>query len=194
MAGSAPHGFGTEEDPRHSIIVAGGNGIVFVIVTAGTGDTERHHAGADNIDLIVDHVHVEVDIHGFGGFGTEGQKASSDQQTVAFCGRFRWKQVTRYLFGEETIVGEIIVECLNDVVAVPPGMGESRVATEAVIPVRFTIAGYVEPVPPPAFTKMRRGQQLIDQCFYSGLLSTLIVVQKSLDLFQRGGETGQVII
>ena len=94
MAGSAPHGFGTEEDPRHSIIVAGGNGIVFVIVTAGTGDTERHDAGTDDIDLIVDHVHVEVDVHRFSGFGAQSQETGGDQQTVAFCGRLRWKQVT----------------------------------------------------------------------------------------------------
>ena len=62
---------------------------------------------------------------------------------------------------EETIVRQILVDCLHYPVAIAPGVGvrNHRGAAEIV----FTIAGDVEPVAAPVLAEMRGGQESGDQ-------------------------------
>ena len=70
-------------------------------------------------------------------------------------------QVTGNLLPDELVVRHIGVECVDDPVAVPPGVGLCGVVkkpTEAI-----AVASDVEPVTPPPFTVLRRFEKFIDR-------------------------------
>ena len=63
------------------------------------------------------------------------------------------------LLADELVVGLVVVERVDDVVAIPPGVGVSEVLVHAV---GVGVAGHVEPVPAPALAVVRRGEQPVD--------------------------------
>ena len=65
------------------------------------------------------------------------------------------------LFNNEPVVGKIIVEGRDHVIAVRPGPGEDAVLKEDV-PLGVGIAGNVQPVAAPAFAVVWVGQQSVD--------------------------------
>jgi hypothetical protein len=83
------------------------------------------------------------------------------------------------LFGDEAVEGLILVEGVDDVVAVAPG---GRLGTVALVAVGFGIAGDVEPVPRPAFAVFGPVKQAIDDVLIG---IGRLVVQEGLLLLRR---------
>src|SRR5262249_17208765 len=91
------------------------------------------------------------------------------------------------LLAEKAVVGLVVVEALDDVVAVTP---DERLGTIALVTIGLGIADQVEPVASPLFAVMRRGEQPINQPLVG---IRRIVFQESVDLFGRRGKAGQVV-
>ncbi len=96
------------------------------------------------------------------------------------------EQITSDLLLHELIVGEILVEGADHVVAITPGF--------LLLEIKFMAAGFretdeIEPVPGPSLSIVRRGQQAVDN-----LLIRLrrFVGQESCDLFRRRRKAGEV--
>ena len=83
MSRRAPEGLGAPENAGQRVIIAGGNGVRFVIVTARAADTEPHDAAADDVDLIGDDIHFEIVIHRLGRLGPESEQAGGDELRIA---------------------------------------------------------------------------------------------------------------
>ncbi len=75
----------------------------------------------DRVDLVIDVVHLEprlealVDV-----LDTNGKQASRGHQAVAIRGAIRWQQVACDLLLEEAIVWDVLVERVDDIVAIAP--------------------------------------------------------------------------
>ena len=63
------------------------------------------------------------------------------------------------LLRDEAIVGQVVVEGADDVVAIPPGIREVDVPF---FPGRFAETGHIQPMPPPAFAVVWAGQSAIE--------------------------------
>ena len=70
------------------------------------------------------------------------------------------KQVAGKLLDRETIEWEVAVDGIDYPVAINVGVGTRAVGLVAV---RIGVPGQVEPVAPPAFAEVRRGEQPVDQ-------------------------------
>ena len=125
-------------------------------------DRQAEERPADGVDLLVDVVHDEpdleplVDVLARRAPGSRWRSAArrvllrvaAGSRSPAICSRMNWSY------------GLSRVERVDDVIAIPPGVGIGQVAGRAG---RFAVAGDVEPVPAPALAEVRRGQQPIDQ-------------------------------
>ena len=96
------HGLGAPKNSCESVIIAGGDGVELVVVTAGATDRESEKCTAYGIDLFIDQVHEELRFILFGeNFGAENEKAGSDP-AIRNCGwteGFGGEEVTSELFG-----------------------------------------------------------------------------------------------
>jgi len=63
------------------------------------------------------------------------------------------------LFAQELIVLPVLVERVDYVIAIPPGVFQHKRASAAA---RFGEAGNIQPVPPPALAELGRSKQAID--------------------------------
>ena len=88
------------------------------------------------------------------------------QAIVAGCGQAFDSRgvefVARQLLDEEAMVGLVVIESPNDVIAILPSV---RLGTIALETVGFRIANHVQPMTPPTLTEPRVGQQTIDDYF-----------------------------
>ncbi len=97
--------------------------------------------------------------------------------------------VARKLLEHEAVVGHVLVERLDDPVAVLPGAVLDAVALEAV---GLGVAHEIEPVPPPLLAVVRAGQQAIEQRRPRGVGIGLPCGDERVDLLGRRRKTGQV--
>jgi hypothetical protein len=84
MRGRAPHRLGALEDAGERVVIAGRNGVGFVIVAARAADAESHDAAADDVDLIGHDIHLEVVVHRL-----RRLRAEREQRPVAMSWRSR---------------------------------------------------------------------------------------------------------
>ena len=91
------------------------------------------------------------------------------------------QEVAGELFHNETVVGKVVVEGLNDVVAIAPGV---RIKVIFVHAGGVGVAGDVEPMTSPAFAIVRRGKQAVDDL---GVGVWGMVGQEGADLLRRRG-------
>ena len=92
------------------------------------------------------------------------------------------------LLAQELVVGLVVVEGVDDVVAVPPRVVAAVVLLE---PRRVGVAGHVHPVPAPALAVVRRVEQALDQPLPG---TSLLVGQELVDLLEGRGQAGEVEI
>ena len=71
-----------------------------------------------------------------------------------------WKDIAGNLLTNELIVGQVGVEAVDDVIAVPPRVRSKLVVFE---PVAFGVTDHVEPMASPAFAVVWRGEQPVDE-------------------------------
>ena len=160
MAGGVAEAARRGEDPGQGIVVPGEDRIELVVVAPGAGDGESEHGLGDDFDLLV----VNVVQHALlvllrDRFRAQGQETGGhDAAFVDRAGRFRRKQVSGDLLADEPVVGQVVVERLDDVVAVSPGV---RIPVVLVVARGIGVAGDIQPVPAPAFPVERGGQQAV---------------------------------
>ena len=100
----------------------------------------------------------------------------------------RPKGIAGDLFLQESIVGLVCIECLDDVVAVRPGVGTQLVALKTV---GIRIVRDVQPMLGEALAVVGRGEQLVDQ-FIVGL--GIRAVDKRLHRLWLGRQAKQIKI
>ena len=123
---------------------------------------------------------------------SDGEEAGGGQVAVAFPGGGSRKEVASYLLLQEEVVGNVVVEGPDDVVPVSPGMREGRIASQPIVAIRFAVTPNIQPMPAPAFTEMRRGQESIDQSLHCRLPVLLAGVEERADLVVGRSQSDEV--
>ena len=172
----------TGEDSGERVVIFRAYGVVLMVVAAGASDGEAEEATAD-------HVHA---IMAFVGAGlrwlrdTEVPRAQPEEAQTTAQPFVIGQQVAGDLRFDEGVIGQVLVQGVDYPVAVAPGVGIGfgRGAGEVVFPE----AGDIEPVAGPAFAKVGRGQQLVDEGFGRSLTG-----DKGLDFDGGWGQSGEVV-
>ena len=89
MSCGSPQGLCAFEDARESIVIPRRNGVRLVIMTARAADTQAHDAMADDANLVRHDIHLEVVIHRFCRFRTDGEESGRDELLVPLRLRIR---------------------------------------------------------------------------------------------------------
>ena len=97
------------------------------------------------------------------------------------------EKVAGELLDGELIKGEVGVDGVDDPIAIAPGVHAWAIFF---VSITIGIASLVEPVPAPAFAKMRRGKQALDETVVG---FRRFVVNKFADFLGRGGEPNEII-
>ena len=150
------------EDAVQRVVILRGDGIEFVIVAARARAGEAHQPFRHDINAVVEDV-VEV---------PHETLADGEETERGELGYFRLRlgeTVGGDLFDDELVVRQILVEGVNDVVAISPRVRVERLALAAALAVagRVGVARDVEPVPRPTLAVARRCEEAIDELFKS---------------------------
>src|SRR5215471_5843402 len=147
-----------EQRSLYPVIVALRNRIELMVVAAGALQRETQDAASDRADHVVQVVEaiLRVVILAEADLCVLAEKARRNQ-TVR---RHVSDLVARDLLAKEYVVRLVVIKCADHIIAIPPRIGTIEVVLEAV---GIRITGDVEPVAPPPFAIMRRGQQAVDQ-------------------------------
>ena len=152
---------GGGEDAEEGVEVGLGDGVEFVVVTAGTGDGEALEGFGDGVDLVVGEGDHFVQ-------GIDGREAVEDHAELADADGAFIEAVVDAWFGEEVTgdgflnelrVGDVGVEGADEVVAVAVGVGDGGVAFGAV---GFGVTDPVHEVAGPFFAEVGGVQQGVD--------------------------------
>ena len=126
-------------------------------MTAGTGERRGEEGAGKRIDLLIGDIGDEL-----GGIllgeilRTEGEKTRRDEKPGTLGVVLRRQEITGELFGQETVVGQVAVEGVDDVVPLTPRM---RIDQVRLLAVRFREANHIEPVPRPALAVGGAGEE-----------------------------------
>ena len=137
---------GTGEDTVEGVIIARGNRIVLVVVATSAAHGERQHPPRNRINAVVKGV-VNVVLE----LPAAGQEPKTGQSLFVLA---KVELIRGELLDKEFIVGQIVIERTNDVIAVGEGMGA----------VGTGVSSHIQPVTAPAFAVVPRGEQTIHDC------------------------------
>ena len=154
---------GAGEDAAERVVVFAEDGVVLVIVAAGAGDGQAQETAGDGVDALV--ALVGAALNRLGLIPNPGSAAEEAGRLEVFGGGVLAHQVAGELHLDELAIGKIVVELLDDPVAVDPGAIERHVAAPARIEtanVVVAVAGDVEPVAAPALAVGRRCEETVD--------------------------------
>ena len=171
------------------VILALRNGIELVIVAAGAVDGEAEERLADGADDVLQFVLPDDGFHRgalllLADFVVRpGDEEAGGDQGV---GVVRVQGVAGELQPRELVVGEVLVEGVDDPVAVAPGVGAELVPLEALA---LAVTGDVEPVARPAFAEVLRRKELLDGGCVRGIGSVLF---EPCDVVEFGREADEV--
>ena len=176
---------GGRERAEQRIVVAHRNGIILVIVAAGTADRRRQHRtprrGQHVIQCVV------ADTFRLGDRDLRGKDSSSQEPGRHQCARVvRCKLVSCNLPPDELVVGHVFVECPDHEIPIVVGKGPVGVVLKSVA---LGEARHIEPMPRPTFPEMVALQQLVDHLFVTIII---VVRHKRLHRFARGRQPEQI--
>ena len=162
------------------VVVASGNGVVLVVVTASAlqGEPQKDRSGGgDQIDQQILPPGV----------------LSDDPQIEEPESEFALRAVNRIqiagqLLLDKTVVSAVLIESANDVVPVAPDVGTRVVGAT---PFGIGVANQIEPVPAPTLPVVGIAQQFLDFLLIGGLAR---VAEKPCHGFRSGGHAGQIEI
>ena len=146
------------EDGDEAVVVARGQRLELVVVTTGAADGEAEKGlpgGADDVVELI--VAIRGGISGFIIPMTEAKKAGGDVRFERAVRQF----VTCELLDDEAVEGFVLVERLNDVIAVAPDEGLLGIALVAV---GIGVAHHIQPVACPAFAVCGASEEVVDDC------------------------------
>ena len=157
--------------------------VVLVIVTSGASDGQPEEHRADGIGDVVENLLAAL--HQVAGVAFI--RIVAIERRGHACVRVVGPQfIAGNLFTDEPVVRLVLVERLNDVVAILPDVRAGFVGLEALA---LGIAGQIEPVSGPALAVVGRRQQAIHDTIER---AGCIVGQKRVHLFERRRQTDQI--
>ena len=171
---------GTAEDAVQRVVIGRRNRVVLVVVTASTADGQGHRPSADDVDAIVDDV---VDV--VQKPPTKRQESQRRQVRGTFWFR---KQIGRELPNQKLVVRHVLVQRADDPVAISERERIIAVLGED-ITLRVGVPRHIEPVAPPTFAVLRRGEQAVDHPFV-GVGS--VVILEFCDVVHRRWQAVQI--
>ena len=140
------------ENSRQGVIIARGDGVELMIVTAGATERLAEKPFADGVELFVDDIHAELVLVLFFVIEvSEDEVSGGSAIAVSLFDGSGGKEIASYLFGNELIEGQVAIVGIDHVVAIALGMVENEAATRD----GFGEPGDVEPVAAPPFAEMR---------------------------------------
>ena len=152
-----------------------------MIVTAGTTERHSHERFADRRNLFVDDIHAELFFVPLAEhFRSEHQKAGCHQIPFPLIRRGMIEQVAGNLFDDKIVERPILVESVDHIISITPGIVEGGVEVAAI---RVGITCHIEPVSSPVLAELLRVEQAID---VFGNLLRVIAIGIFLDVFRRG--------
>ena len=149
-------------------------------MAAGAADRHGLEAAHRHVDAVVDDVRRVVE-----EAAAERQIAERRQRPLVVAER---QPVGSQLLHDELVVGQVLVERPDHIIAVGVGIRISALFREDVT-LGVGIAGDVEPVTAPAFAVARRGQQTVHQLLVGVGVE---VADERLDFFRRRRQADQV--
>ena len=178
LSGRSSRGKQRGEERLEPVVVFLEDRIELVIVAAGTADAQAKENVAGHVgEVVLDRMPLFHDVALVVFVDPEPEEARGHHQ-----GRIaRRDLVAGKLLGDETVVGHVVVQGADDVVAIAPGLGTIGVRAVAV---RLGVAHQVEPVPGPALAIPRARQQAIDQAIESAWVG---IGDERLDVFRATG-------
>ena len=147
----------TGDEGLHGVVILGGDGIELVIVATGAADAEAEEGLAEVHDHLINGVLACEALGGIVLADLAGQQHGGGDEESG--GGVLAHGISYYLFLDEAIVGRVVVEGADDVVAVGPGIGALGVDLKAV---RICVAHDIEPVLRPAFAVAFAFEQAVD--------------------------------
>ena len=178
---------GATQHAGHAVVVFDADGIELVVMAAGATHRHAEEGPADLDELGVDMVRLHLGFVRVDDLDVaDHQEARGDELLGALFHGSGRQEVAGELFLDEQVERFVLVEGLDEVVAVTPGMlGEDvvRGADHVGIPRE------IEPVAGPAFAVSRRGEQAVDDL---GVGVGGLVFGEGDDFLGRGREAGEV--
>ena len=168
------------EDAVERVVVVGRDRVELVVVAAGAGDREAEQAAGHDVDPVVEDVLLVVEEP-----PADRQEAERRERPRVVAAR---QAIGGDLLGDEAIVGDVVVEGPDHVVAIGVRIGIPALFHEDVA-LRIGITGHIEPVPPPALAVAGAGQEPIDDL---GEGVGIEVGLERRDLLRRGRQAGEV--
>ncbi len=141
------------EDSVERVIILGRDRIKLVVVAAGAGHRQPHQAPRDHVDAIVDDI---VDI-----VEKAPAKREEPQRRQRPLVAPQRQAVGSELLQDELVVRQIIIEGADYVIAIGVSVRVPPLLREQVA-LGIGVTGHIEPVPAPALSVVRRGQQALD--------------------------------
>ena len=142
------------KDGQHRVVIALGNGVKFVVVASGTRDghsEEGRSGGSDNVIQFVE-LGLELVIR-LVVMDTQSQKSGGDHRVFPGVSRStgcshqtRCPFITGDLFSNEAVVGLVLIEGPDDVIAVAPGL---PFFTIPLIAIALSKSNNIQPMTPP---------------------------------------------
>ena len=176
-------GADVREEGLEAVVILVEDRIELVVVALGAAEGHAQERGTDGVGDVHEEFLAAVLHAGLVGFvGVVAEEAGRDVG-VDVVGV---DLVAGNLFADEAVVGFVVVERLNHIVAIAPDVGANFVGLEAV---GVGVAGYVEPFAAPAFTVVGRGEQAIDD-FREGVGG--VIGQEGLGFFGGGREADKI--
>ena len=138
-------------------------------MASSTGHRQAQERLGEDIDLVVDAVaFVLTDIYRRMHFLPQEGPAGAQDRFVVLSARTesgRGEQIPGEVFLQEPVIGHVLVEGADEVVAVLPGVSDGVVGLMAA---RLRVAHEVHPVARPTLAEVGGGEQLIDGVFAFG--------------------------
>ena len=157
----APHprtivtsGAGAAKNPSQRIIISGRNGVEFVIMTTRTGYRLPQKRAPNPVDLMVNHIRVELPLNVIlQGPRADGKVSGSNDQLASLRRRLVWQQVARNLFVNESVQRLVGIKGRNDIIPITPRIANQNVALNIG---QISITGKIKPMASPVVAKSRR--------------------------------------
>ena len=159
-----------------------------MVVAAGAGDRQPLKRFAKRVDLVLDHLRFfEGDVGGRGRdlhhpLAASAENGLVDSEHGIVPGR---QEITGQMLGKKAIVGHVGVQRPNDVIAIPPGVGDRIIAD---IAPGLTKPHQVEPVFGPVLAERRTLQQFVHE---PGRGIGTRIVHKRCHLLGRGRQADE---
>ncbi len=178
--------FDVLENGGHGIVVGEGDGIEFVIVATSATDRHAEDGGTHGLN---DFIHpVGASLSNRNRFAANGCRRDMRARNEKPGGGPFPAGIPSQLFANKLVIGFVLVEGSDDIVAIPPRVLAIEVCLGTI---GFGPADDIEPVLSPSLTKMGGGQERIDQVDIRGLRTLLMGPQETVCDLRGRGEAGQ---